>query len=607
MDEDEAMASAQPDPVIGAVKIIAQEPSAAPKVIRPKGPFKLDENVIAEIERNWVRADDLGKTVLNPMDDSFIYDDLKVIPVNGVSYPPEKFQQLITRNHLATGGAGGPGSSPVHIHHTVGSGTVNRSSLVEGSGILAATKTKSSPAVVPSITDELPKVLDQNLMRIIRGIANNDMYAAHAAINELTDIMQLPEKQAVLRGYEEIYLQSVLQQFKNIQQKPLSESMSIYQPLLQSMYLFFTSKSLGKHLSITTIKSIMTVLLGLMADNRLQTGNDDVQFVKVLNGICMKILDRTNFTYVNCALIRLLKESCQTSCLPKFTDLQMKCIWRNVKMIPDRVAELDYEPVLLEVHEFMLLLPHSWWQGRPSDMPLRTVKTIVHNLTKIKGNSILQHLNTIPTHSELHSYVLRILKNINKESGTGTTRATAAASAAGTGVTVQQNVQNSDNNNHGPRSMVMGGGGDGNGDATGGAEYQKYITPEPTTAGAEGGTQNKQNPEYWMDKLSTMLKKSTVNSGQHHPHLRGTSGMLVGATGTQSQSMDGSPTGVSVTSGSSITDENLNLNQMHAAKFGLRRGLDEGVYTGTPLSSTGTTSQRRELLQQKLEQLKQHK
>uniref|UniRef100_A0A2M4BI16 Putative microtubule associated protein n=1 Tax=Anopheles marajoara TaxID=58244 RepID=A0A2M4BI16_9DIPT len=597
MDEDEAMASAQSDPVIGAVKIIAQEPAVAPRVIRPKGPFKLDENVIADIERNWVRADDLGKTVLNPMDDSFIYDDLKVIPVNGVAYPPEKFQQLITRNHLVTGGAGGPGSSPVHIHHSVSSGT--RSSLEGNLGIYAAAKTKSSPAVVPSITDELPKVPDQNLMRIIRGIANNDMYVAHAALNELSDILQLPEKQAVLRDYEEMYIQSVLQQFKNIQQKPLADSISIYQPLLHSLFLFFGSKSLGKHLSIATIKSIMTVLLNLMADNRLATGNDDTQFVKVVNGICLRILDRTNFTYMNCALIQLLKESCQTSCLPRFTELQMKCIWRNLKNIPDRVGELDYEAVLLEVHEFMILFPPAWWQGRPSDMPLRTVKTIVHNLTKIKGNLILQHLNTIPTHSELHSYVLRLLKNINKDSGTPS--ATAGASPGGTGVTVQQNALNSDNNNHGPRSMmVMGGGGDGNGDATGGAEYQKYITPEPATAAAEGGTHSKQNPDYWMDKLSTMLKKSTVNSGQHHPHLRG-------ATGTQSHLMDGSPTGLAVAPGSGITDENLNLNQLHAAKFGLRRGLDEGVYTGTPLSGTGTTSQRRELLQQKLEQLKQHK
>lgn len=64
-----------------------------------------------------------------------------------------------------------------------------------------------------SLADALPK-LDPNLLRIIRGIGSADVYTAHAAINELSDILESQEKQAVLRDYEEIYIQSILQQFK---------------------------------------------------------------------------------------------------------------------------------------------------------------------------------------------------------------------------------------------------------------------------------------------------------------------------------------------------------------------------------------------------------
>uniref|UniRef100_A0A182NZM0 TOG domain-containing protein n=1 Tax=Anopheles epiroticus TaxID=199890 RepID=A0A182NZM0_9DIPT len=607
MDEDETLVPSHADAVVVPMKMIVTEPPQ-PRVV--KGPFKLDENVIADIERNWVKADDLGKTVLSPMDDSFIFDELTVIAANGVSYPDEKFRQLTQRNLLTTG-TGGPGESPVHQHTTLSS---IRPSL-DGSGMLS--KPKPAPPVGPSLTDALPK-MDQNLVRIIRGIANTDSYAAHAALNELTDIMQSPEKQAVLRGYEEMYIQSVLQQFKNIQQKPIAESMNIYQPLLHSIFMFFASKSLGKHLTIVSIKNIISVLLGLMADNRLVTGIDDAQFVKVVNGICLKILDRTNFTYMNCALIRLLKESCQTSCLPKFTDLQMKCIWRNVKVIPDRLAELDYEAVLLEVHDFMLTLPSTWWQTRPSDMPLRTVKTIIHNMTKIKGNAILQHLNTIPTRSELHSYVLRILKNINKDA-TGTTGGdgemgstpSLRPSTAGMLATAQNNAMNSDNNNHGGSTTMrtgsmIGGDGDGNNPVVG-SEYQKYIavnaSVENGPEGGKGGPQNKQNPEFWMDRLNHLLKKTTVG-GQP------TRGSMLGATGTQ-LSLDGATLGGAPVTGGVITDENLNLNQMQGSKFGFRRGPDGHDTTTTSLTGTpvvgGTTSQRRELLQQKLEQLKQHK
>uniref|UniRef100_A0A1Y9J0Y2 TOG domain-containing protein n=1 Tax=Anopheles quadriannulatus TaxID=34691 RepID=A0A1Y9J0Y2_ANOQN len=626
MDDDDTMVPPHADAVVVPMKMIVPEPPQ-PRVV--KGPFKLDENVIADIERDWVKADDLGKTVLNPLDDSFIYDELTVIAANGVSYPADRFRQLTQRNLLSGTGGGGPGESPVHQQHHQPYTSAAVSSIrpsLDGSGMLS--KPKPTPPVVgPSLTDALPK-LDQNLVRIIRGIANTDSFAAHAALNELNDILQSPEKQAVLRGYEEMYIQSVLQQFKNIQQKPIAESMNIYQPLLHSIFMFFASKSLGKHLTIVSIKNIIAVLLGLMADNRLVTGTDDAQFVKVVNGICLKILDRTNFTYMNCALIRLLKESCQTSCLPKFTDLQMKCIWRNVKVIPDRLAELDYEAVLLEVHDFMLTLPSTWWQTRPSDMPLRTVKTIIHNMTKIKGNAILQHLNTIPTRSELHSYVLRILKNINKDT---TTTATAAAGSLGVGgdgggegggapslrpstagmlATAQHNAMNSDNNNHGAgRTGMMIGGGDGDGsNSVVGSEYQKYIAVNASVEnGSDAAPQNKQNPEFWIDRLNHLMKKTTVG-GQPN---RG--GSLLGATGTQLSLDGGGAAGVGGIGGV-ITDENLNLNQMQGSKFGFRRGLEVHDTTttttnltgGTPVVS-GTTSQRRELLQQKLEQLKQHK
>lgn len=49
----------------------------------------------------------------------------------------------------------------------------------------------------------------------------------------------------------------------------------------------------------------------------------------------------------------------------------MKCIWRNVKVMPEKSSELDYDLVLLEAHDFMLTLPSTWWAQRPSDTPLR--------------------------------------------------------------------------------------------------------------------------------------------------------------------------------------------------------------------------------------------
>lgn len=153
----------------------------------------------------------------------------------------------------------------------------------------------------------------------------------------------------------------------------------------------------------------MALIIGLMVEQKLPNSEEN-EYTKVVNGICLKIFDKSNFTNIICALIRLLKETCSGAGLPKFTDLLMKCIWRNVKNLPEKSNEIDYDAVLLEVHEFMVQLPSSYWHQRHADTPYRTVKTIIHHLAQIKGNNILQHLTKIPQHSELYSYLLKVLK-----------------------------------------------------------------------------------------------------------------------------------------------------------------------------------------------------
>ncbi|XP_037945409.1 protein mini spindles isoform X2 [Teleopsis dalmanni] len=357
--------------------------------IKSTGPFGLDPDVIADIEKGWVRADQIKQEEVPTVDISILYEPIKIIPTrDGVQYPQDKFEELIARSHL------------MQTHSTP-----------PGRGVV-------SPFMSPSQQHmnnpaNLPK-LDPNLIKIINGISSTDTLKARAAINEITEILDYEERQLVLRDYEELFIQSALAQLKHLSQVPQADSVIVYQPLLSILYTFFYSKSLGRTLSVNCIKDLMTVLLNLMADQKLNNG-DDSQYNKVINGICLKILDKVNFTNLNCALIRLLRETCPVAGLPKFTDLLMKCIWRNVKMLSERSNELHYDAVLLEVNQFMLDLPSAWWQSRPTDTPLRTIKTIIHNMAKIKGNAILDHLPPSAGHSELHSYLLRILKNLQKD------------------------------------------------------------------------------------------------------------------------------------------------------------------------------------------------
>lgn len=90
---------------------------------------------------------------------------------------------------------------------------------------------------------------------------------------------------------------------QQLSKQPTSESLTMYQPVLSSIYTFFTAPTLGKNLTIESLKLMMSVLLALMADNKLTTGEDG-QYTKVLNGVCLRILERSNFSNLNWCVCR---------------------------------------------------------------------------------------------------------------------------------------------------------------------------------------------------------------------------------------------------------------------------------------------------------------
>lgn len=57
-------------------------------------------------------------------------------------------------------------------------------------------------------------VRDPNLVRILQSIGSQDTNIAAAALNEFNEILENPAKQAALKDYEEMYVESIYTQFK---------------------------------------------------------------------------------------------------------------------------------------------------------------------------------------------------------------------------------------------------------------------------------------------------------------------------------------------------------------------------------------------------------
>lgn len=71
---------------------------------RTSGPFKLDQTYISEIEKGWVRSDQWERGKASKANMDFLHSPLKSAEINGVCYPAERLQQLISKTptHLAS-------------------------------------------------------------------------------------------------------------------------------------------------------------------------------------------------------------------------------------------------------------------------------------------------------------------------------------------------------------------------------------------------------------------------------------------------------------------------------------------------------------------------
>ena len=63
-------------------------------------------------------------------------------------------------------------------------------------------------------------------------------------------------------------------------------------------------------------------------------------------------------------------------------------IWKMIRMLPSIINKLQVERTLSDLHQFLQAFPSHTWRQRASDTPLRTVKTVLHSLAKLKGNKV---------------------------------------------------------------------------------------------------------------------------------------------------------------------------------------------------------------------------
>ena len=155
------------------------------------------------------------------------------------------------------------------------------------------------------------------------------------------------------------------------------------------------------------------LLTRLLIDNLDKMGQDkEGEFIlKNLNASMLRCLENCNKTSIFCVLFNLLRRYKDQVNQPKLPGLIIKCLLKLSKILEKVINELDIERVLICIHLYLISIDHEK-KSNNDDMGIRIVKTLVHEMVKIKQHSILESYKIVQDHEVEDKHLNRWIRII---------------------------------------------------------------------------------------------------------------------------------------------------------------------------------------------------
>jgi cytoskeleton-associated protein 5 len=271
--------------------------------------------------------------------------------------------------------------------------------------------------------------MDEQINTAILHLASFDSERALDAVRVLEKILSTTPVNSVIREKD---LVGIITPLLGATFEQLSDSEQIKSRLCRHfvsvlVHIFSSPESATLVPYPSLEECIRKILFGLV-EPRLQSIDSSKNLSRALNMLMVRLIDCCAPNYTFRALLRILKESAikdmvnnlsEDQVQKKYIELGMKCLWKVTKLIPVYIRDnrLSVDDVLLDIDEFLNDAPPAYWKRRIQqtgdphiDMPLRTVKTILHEIVNVLGEVVISHAQILKNHES--NYTLAYLRQM---------------------------------------------------------------------------------------------------------------------------------------------------------------------------------------------------
>ncbi|XP_034031603.1 cytoskeleton-associated protein 5 isoform X2 [Thalassophryne amazonica] len=280
--------------------------------------------------------------------------------------------------------------------------------------------------------DDLHNSTASTINFVISQVASGDINTSIQALAQIDEVLRQEDKADVMSGHIDQFLIATFMQLRLIYNTHMADDrldkkdiFKLYSCIIGNMLSLFSMESLAREASMGVLKDLMHGLITLMLDSRVEDFEDGQQLIRSVNLLVVRVLEKSDQTNILSALLVLLQDSLITTAgSPMFSELIMKCLWRMIRFLPETINNINLDRILLDVHNFMKVFPKEKLKQLKSDIPHRTLKTLLHTLCKLTGAKILDHLSMIENRneSELEAHLRRVVKHSGNLSGLKTDR-----------------------------------------------------------------------------------------------------------------------------------------------------------------------------------------